>query len=504
MELSDRNKKIILFSGITIFIIIVGLGIFGYAKVLNTDLFYEGIHIEDYDISLMTKEEALQFIKDEKEPTIEKGSMKLTHEDKEYDITLRELGFFYDYEDAIDQLYSIGREGNIFKRVKDIINARNKGVDLTLDSGYDEESIEKIVDDIAEDIDVEVQEANFNFNGGNIQITEGTTGKDVDREKLSGLISNNIYDLKDIEIPVNEEEPKRTKELLSRINGVIGEFSTSLGNSTADRVQNIRVSSRAISNRGVIMPGETVSFNETTGPRQRQFGYREANVIIDGEFTPDVGGGVCQTSTTLYNALLLADITIVERSPHSIPSTYVSFGQDAAVAYGHLDLKFRNDFDYPIYIDSGVSGGRVYFRIYGDRNARNYTIRIDSQTVETIAAKVKNISDSNLAKGKREVIQQGRNGYRANTYKSVIRNGKTVSRDLITKSYYKPREFIYRVGTKPVPASPPKPPKPKDDKKKDDSGDTGDADDKNDKDNKNGDDKKPEKPDNNEKKPKED
>lgn len=450
MEQGKKSKRVLLFSGIALFVILMGLGIFGYSKVLNTDLFYEGIHIEGYDISFMTKEEALKFIKNKKEPKIDESSMKLTYEDKKYDIGLREVGFFYDYEGTTDRLYSIGREGNIFKRIKDIVAAKRKGVDLALDSGYDDEAIEEIVKNIAEDIDTEMKEAQFNFNGGNIQVTEETIGKDVNRKELANMISNNIYDLKPIEIPVDKKTPKKTKELLSRINGIIGEFSTSFGNSSADRIQNIRLSAKAISDRGIIMPGETVSFNETTGPRQRRFGYKEANVIIDGEFTPDVGGGVCQTSTTLYNALLLADLTILERSPHSIPSTYVNFGQDAAVAYGYLDLKFRNDFDYPIYIDSGISGNRVYFRIYGDKNAKDYTIRIDSEVVETIVAKVKNISDSSLPVGRKEVIQQGRTGYRVNTYKSVIKNGKVVSRDLITRDYYKPREFIYRVGTKPV------------------------------------------------------
>lgn len=455
MERTDKNKKILLFSTIAFLIIVLGLGTYGYFKVLRTDLFYEGITIEDYDISFMTKEEALKFIKNKKEPEIEKGSMKLTYEDKEYNIGLKELGFFYDYEDAIDKLYSIGREGNVFKRVKDILNARKKGVGIALNSSYDEKAMKEIIDNIAEEIDREPKDAEFKLNGGNIQITDEVIGENVNKEELGKLISDNIYDLKPIEIPVKKTTPEKTKELLGRINGVIGEFSTSFGKSSADRIENIRISSKAISDRGIIMPGETVSFNETTGPRERRFGYKEANVIIGGEFTPDVGGGVCQTSTTLYNALLLADLTILERSPHSIPSTYVNFGQDAAVAYGYLDLKFRNDFDYPIYIDSGVSGGRVYFRIYGDKKARDYTVRIDSQTVETIAAKVKNISDNSLPSGKKEVVQQGRTGYRVNTYKSIIRNGKTVSRDLITKDYYKPREFIYRIGTKPV-ASPPK------------------------------------------------
>ncbi|NLJ98220.1 MAG: hypothetical protein GX320_02995, partial [Tissierellia bacterium] len=161
MERTDKNKKILLFSTIAFLIIVLGLGTYGYFKVLRTDLFYEGITIEDYDISFMTKEEALKFIKNKKEPEIEKGSMKLTYEDKEYNIGLKELGFFYDYEDAIDKLYSIGREGNVFKRVKDILNARKKGVGIALNSSYDEKAMKEIIDNIAEEIDREPKDAEF-------------------------------------------------------------------------------------------------------------------------------------------------------------------------------------------------------------------------------------------------------------------------------------------------------------------------------------------------------
>lgn len=450
MGKNDKNKKILLFITIVLLIIILGLGIYGYFKVLKSDLFYEGITIEEYDISFMTKGEALEFIKDKREPEIEESSMKLNYEDKEYDVGLRELGFFYDYEDAIDKLYSIGREGNIFKRIKDIINAKRNGVGITLDSDYDEKATKKIIENIAEEIDRKPKNAEFKLNGGNFQVTNEVIGRVVKKDDLGDLIGKNIYDLKPIEIPVEEEIPKKTKELLGRINGAIGEFSTSFATSSADRKENIRISANAIKNRGVIMPGETVSFNETTGPRERSAGYKEASVILEGELVPGVGGGVCQTSTTLYNALLSADLTIVARSAHSIPSTYVKLGQDAAVAYGQLDLKFKNDFDFPIYIDSGASNTNVYFRIYGDKNVKNYTVRIDSQTTETIAANVKNISDSNLHSGKKEVVQQGRKGYRVNTYKSIIRNGKVESKGLITTDYYKPKEFIYKVGTKAV------------------------------------------------------
>lgn len=448
MKGTNKKTKIILILIIIFLAIILSLGFYGYFKVLNTDLIYDGIKIEDYDISFMSKGEALNFIKDKKEEELNNKNMELIYMDKIYRFGLKELGFQYDYEEAINKAYSIGREGNLIIRIKDIINTKRKGVEITLDSHFNIENINNIVDNISQDINIEAKDAEFYFNNGNISTTDEIIGKTVNKEKLSQAISNNIYTLEKVQIPVEDIVPNVSKSMLSRINGVIGEYSTSFKGSSQNRKENIRLSAESVKGK-ILMPGETMSFNETTGPRDKKFGYKEASVIIAGEFTPDVGGGVCQTSTTLYNSLLLADVTILERSPHSIPAKYVQFGQDAAVAYGFLDLKFRNDFDFPLYFHSKIVGERVYFYIYGDRKSRDYSVKIESEIVETISVEEETILDKTLEPGSKILVQQGRTGYRVNTYKSIVKNGKTISRDLITRDFYKPRNFIYRVGEEP-------------------------------------------------------
>src|SRR5699024_6884105 len=196
--------------------------------------------------------------------------------------------------------------------------------------------------------------------------------------KLSKLIEENIFELEDIEIPVDKVEPKYTKKHYERINGIIGEYSTAYANSPAGRKHNIRLSTEQFNGK-LLNPGDTLSYNQTVGTISKNTGYQEASVIMDGDFQTGVGGGICQTSTTLYNALLLADLTIVERSPHSIPIGYVNKGMDAAVAEGWKDLKFRNDFDFPVYLSAKTSGDQVYFYVYGDKNAKDYQIKIESK-----------------------------------------------------------------------------------------------------------------------------
>lgn len=443
--MKGKKASIIIFFIIILIVGIVGLGIYGYYTVLNTDLFYEGIMVDGVDISLMTREEALNIIRQKNEDRLDERNMRIYGDNKEYNINLRELGYYFDYDKAIEEAYAIGREGNIINRIKEIISIKKTGTAISLETDYDRSKINPIVKNIAEEINLDMVDAEFSFNNGNISVTEDVVGKKVNEEELIELINKNIEELKPIEIPIEKIMPNRTKAELSRVNGIIGEFSTSFKGSSKERIENIRLSSKALS-KGIIMPGETVSFNELTGPRSKGAGYQEANVIIKGEFVPDTGGGVCQTSTTLYNALVRADLTIVQRSHHSIPIKYVPIGQDAAVAYGVLDLKFRNDFDFPIYIDSKIIGDRVHIYIYGDKNAKNYSVSLESETIETIPPKEEIVVDKSLDPGTKKVVQEGRAGYKVNTYKSIIKNGKVVEKTLITKDFYKPRDYVLLVG----------------------------------------------------------
>lgn len=239
--------------------------------------------------------------------------------------------------------------------------------------------------------------------------------------------------------------PKLSKSLLSRINGIIGEYSTSFLGSSPNRIENIRLSAESI-NGTILLPGQIMSFNEVTGPIREEFGYKDATVIVGGQYTSGVGGGVCQTSTTLYNALILAGVTILERSPHSIPPRYVDLGRDAAVAENLLDLKFRNDFDYPIYIATEAKNNRIFVYIYGDISHRGYTVKIESEVIETIKPGEEHIVDEKLKAGEKVLVQEGRNGYKVRTYRYIIKDGIIVDKEIISTDYYKEKNYIYKIG----------------------------------------------------------
>ncbi|MGJ0845808.1 VanW family protein [Tissierella praeacuta] len=439
-----KGKKILLFVVIIVFSIGLGAGAYIYKNILSIDTIYKGVKIDNYDVGDKTKEQALEYIKGKKEVEIDKKSMNLKYDGNIYKINLRELGFSYKYDEAVNNAFQLGREGNFIKRLKNISEIKS-GADIPLESFYESDKIKDMANNISQEINKKSVDAVLNFNNGKITVTDEVIGKKVLVNELIEKIDKNIYELKDIEIPVEDVQPRLTKQLLSRINGVIGEFSTSFKGSGSGRVENIRLSARAISNK-LILPGEEFSYNNATGPRSANSGYKEANVIIGGELTPGLGGGVCQTSTTMYNSLLLADLTILERHSHSIPANYVPYGQDAAVSYGYLDLKFRNDFDFPIYTYAKVVSDRVYVYIYGDTKAKNYVVKINPEIVETIEPKTEEVYDEKLAPGTRLDMQKGRKGYKVNTYKTIIKNGKVISKTKITSDHYRKKDYIYKVG----------------------------------------------------------
>lgn len=444
-------KKIllILLPIIIIFGGVLGGGYYIYENIINTNAIYEGVKIDSYGVGTKDKKEALVYLKEQKEKDDIIKSLHLSYNEKNYDIKLVDLGYTYDYEAAIDKAYNIGRDGSLLERYKKIMEVKKNGELIALEPLYAREKILTIVEDIANDIDQEGIDSTFNFNNGKIKVTDHKDGRTLNKEQLVKLIEDNIYEPEDIEIPVEIVKPKFTKDFFGRINGIIGEYSTSFKGSSSGRIHNIKLSAESLNNK-LIMPGEEISYNSTTGPRQSKFGYQEAPVILNGELTPGMGGGVCQTSTTLYNALLLSDLTITERHPHSIAASYVPRGQDGAVATGYLDLKFKNDYDFPIYLNSKVVGDRLYFYIYGDTKAKDYIVKIEPELIATIPYNTKEIFDETALPGSRQIVQEGRTGYKVRTYKSIIKNGVVISREQISYDYYRERDYIYKVGPKPV------------------------------------------------------
>ena len=164
---------------------------------------------------------------------------------------------------------------------------------------------------------------------------------------------------------------------------LLATYSTNYAASNKDRTTNLRLASNKI-NGTVVMPGETFSYNKVVGKRTIAAGYKEAAIYQDGQVTSGLGGGICQVSTTLYNAVIAADLGITSRRNHMFVPSYVTAGKDATVVWGSTDFKFENTRDYPIKIESSVSGGVATVSIYGLKTDNEYdSIRIEAKTIKS-------------------------------------------------------------------------------------------------------------------------
>ena len=248
-------------------------------------------------------------------------------------------------------------------------------------------------------------------------------------------------------IPLKVVYPKVTTNDLGSeaFPDLLATYSTTFSTKNTNRSTNIRLATQKI-NGVVLMPGETFSYNQVVGKRTTANGFKVAAVYSNGEVSEGVGGGICQVSSTLYNAVLFSNLEVTERRNHTFHTGYVPAGQDATVSWGAPDFKFKNNRNYPIRIVATVSGGKITTKIYGLKQADDYTVKISSSIVGSIPYKTTYKTDSSLGAGNTKVIQKGSNGLKSVTYKILYQNGKEVSREVISRDTYQPHNQIIARG----------------------------------------------------------
>ena len=265
-------------------------------------------------------------------------------------------------------------------------------------------------------------------------------------------------DKEEYTIPLKITKPKKTINNLGEeaFPDLLATFSTRFDGSNYNRNTNIKLAAQKV-NGTVILPGEKFSFNTIVGSRTIEAGFKEGTAYIGGKVVPDVGGGVCQVSSTIYNTALLANLQIVERSNHMFTTGYVAASRDATVYYGSLDFIFKNSRKYPIKMVASANGGVCKVSIYGIKEDKEYEVIIQSKITSYINPTTIYKEDPTLEEGKEIVEQTAITGCRSEGYKILKLNGKIVSQTLLSKDTYKSRNKIVRRGTKKTTTTPTKP-----------------------------------------------
>lgn len=280
---------------------------------------------------------------------------------------------------------------------------------------------------------------------GTVTVQPHVNGRTIDKEQLRAII-NRVEERKsktyeEISLPVEVIEPEvKTEDLEALLfRDVLSSASTSFSTNTSNnrnRGINIRLAASAI-NGTTLLPGEEFSFNQVVGPRTPERGYVIAHVYSEGEVRDGYGGGICQVSTTLYDAALLANLTITERHNHMFTVSYVPLGMDAAVSYGYADLKFKNTTEYPIRIDARVSDSNVLtFNIVGTDVYPEIKVKLVSRVVSVTRATTQYIDDARMPAGQEIVVQKGMDGAVVDTYIQIYSGNDLIKDYKIHQSVY--------------------------------------------------------------------
>lgn len=228
---------------------------------------------------------------------------------------------------------------------------------------------------------------------------------------------------------------------------LLGTCSTRYDASNIDRSTNLKIACQKINDK-VILPGEEFSYNKALGERTIAAGYKNAKVYENGQVVDGIGGGICQISSTLYNAILKANMEATERRNHMFITSYIPAGQDATVVYGLTDFKFKNTRKYAVKIQANCSNGIATVSVYGIKEENEYVVSFNTKTISTIPYTVKYVEDSSLPVGKEQISQIGANGAITETYIVKSLNGKVVSSKLLSKDTYNAMQRIILKGTK--------------------------------------------------------
>lgn len=283
---------------------------------------------------------------------------------------------------------------------------------------------------------------------GKTQVNTHVNGVDFDIsiEEAKKIIAE---DKEEYVIPLKIIVPDKTLSDLGKeaFPDKLIEYSTIFDPSNRNRSNNLAISAEKIDGT-IIMPGETFSYNQTVGERTIAAGYKEAGAYAGGKVVQDVGGGICQTSSTLYNAALLANLEIVDRSNHQFLTSYVDASRDATVAWGSIDFQFKNTRTYPIKIEASAKNGVCEMAIYGIKEDKEYEVVIESEVLSYIPFTTKYENDDSLEEGEEVIEQSGYTGCTSEAYKILKLNGKVVSKTLLSKDTYDPMTRIIRRGTK--------------------------------------------------------
>ncbi len=406
------------------------------------DTIFEGVHISEVDVSGMTADEAKEAVKSYLDGIFQTELTFVTTGGNEVKASFYELAPVWNNPDVINEAASYVSKGNVIERYKMHKDMEHNGMVLPLDVGFDDSVLRSFITERCTAYDTPVENASLSRNAGQFVITPGKAGYGVDIDASIELLENGLFAQIQkgetrVELPVSDIQPEEQASELEKVKDVLGTFTTSYSSSGANRSKNVANGCRLVDGT-LLYPGDEFSMLEKITPFTEANGYFLAGSYSQGQVVDSLGGGICQVSSTLYNAVLKAELQVTERHNHSMIVNYVDKSADAAIAESSgKNFRFVNNTDYPVYIEGYTENKKITFKVYGvETRPSSHKVEFESEVLsETVPENEVIITDASLPVGYIS-IQSAHIGYKAKLWKKTYENGVETSREEVNSSVY--------------------------------------------------------------------
>ena len=412
----------------------------------------DGVKIGSVDVSGMTGSDAKNAVT-EYINSLKAATFTLTGaEDKTVEATAEDMGVTADVDSAVEKAQTVGKSGSLIRRYKETQDLKKSAVVIDMKLQVDKQKTANLLYANGDSLNVKAVNMGLKRENGAFTVIDGQDGQEVDYVQSVYAINDFLVEQWDgsnntIQLVVSDVKPEGSEEELAKVKDVLGTFTTKFPLNSAGRTQNVTRGCESI-NGSVVYPGEEFSADAAMRPYTEDNGYALAASYSNGTTVESFGGGICQVSTTLYNAVIRAELEVTARFNHSMTVGYVDLSADAAIAGDYKDFKFVNNSDAPIYIEGSCSGGVLTFTVYGEETRpANRQVSFESETLETINPEVQYNVTSSQPVGYYHVDQSSHTGYKARLWKVVTVDGVEQSREVFNNSTYKASPKIITVGT---------------------------------------------------------
>jgi len=432
----------------------VGVGMYaGLTSAVDNRVLPEGTRIDGVNLGGVAADEALSIISANTDSNLDAFRIDVMGYSRDLTWTAEDVGLRCDYETLVEQAAYPEPKGSVLDTFEQYASM-TAGGEYHSTVTIDETEVRRLVEVLASQVTVAPVSATAIFEpvSESFTYTADAPGQELDVEGmvahiLAGFDGENLAPIAvDMEQFLRRAEPPVTQAALMANTVLIGECMTAVTNNE-NRNTNIRLMCEAVD--GIcLLPGEQLSLNDLVGERTEEKGFRYAGAIVDGKIVDDVGGGICQLAGTLYNAVLLSDLEVVERVRHTYPSDYLPIGLDATLNWNNKDLVIANNTEYPIYFGTKLSENKVTARIYGRPIPDGVTIQLRSDVLrETEPGSTQLVMTTSLPEGQRKVRQSALNGYEVQVYKEFWQDDTLLREEKVSRDTYQPRNAIILVGS---------------------------------------------------------